>query len=102
MTRTRHVPQRSCVACRQVRPKAELLRVVRTPLGEVRVDRSGKLAGRGAYLCPSAACAAQAVKQKRLGRALGAAVGPEVTEEITGLLAGGETAEGPESKPSDR
>jgi hypothetical protein len=75
---------------------------VRTPLGEVRVDRSGKLAGRGAYLCLSEACATQAVKQKRLGRALGVAVGPEVTEEITGLLAGGETAEGPESKPSDR
>jgi predicted RNA-binding protein YlxR (DUF448 family) len=101
MTRTRHVPQRSCVACRQVRPKTELLRVVRTPLGAVRVDGSGKLAGRGAYLCPTEACAAQAVKQKRLGRALGVAVGPEVTEEITSWLAAGRPAEGPGSKPSD-
>ena len=95
MTRTQHVPQRSCVACRQVRPKAEL------PLGAVRVDGSGRLAGRGAYLCPTEACAAQAVKQKRLGRALGVAVGPEVIEEITSWLAGGRPAEGPGSKPSN-
>jgi predicted RNA-binding protein YlxR (DUF448 family) len=101
MTRTRHVPQRSCVACRQVRPKTELLRVVRTPLGAVRVDGSGKLAGRGAYLCPTEACAARAVKQTRLARALGVAVGPEVTEEITSWLAGRRPAEVPGSKPSN-
>jgi len=70
MPRVRHVPQRQCVTCRQQRPKRELLRVVRTPAGEVRVDATGKVAGRGAYVCPSAACAEAAVREGRLQRAL--------------------------------
>ncbi|MDH4178965.1 MAG: YlxR family protein [Armatimonadota bacterium] len=102
MTRPRHVPQRSCVACRQVRPKAELLRIVRTPAGEVCVDESGKLAGRGAYLCPNEHCVEQAAKQKRLGRALGVAVGPEVTEAIRNRLASDKPAGAFEGGASDR
>jgi len=86
MTRPRHVPQRSCVVCRQARPKGELLRVVRTPVGEVRVDPTGKLAGRGAYLCRGERCLEQAIKQNKLGRALGVAVGAEVIEELRDCL----------------
>ncbi|HUU55483.1 MAG TPA: YlxR family protein [Armatimonadota bacterium] len=82
MTRRERVPQRSCVACRQVRPKRELLRVVRTPEGEVRVDAAGKASGRGAYVCRDERCAQQAVKQKKLARALGVPVGEELLEAI--------------------
>jgi len=68
--RKRHVPQRTCVACRQVRPKRELVRVVRTLDGRVCVDPSGRLPGRGAYLCGTAACWERALKRKSLEHAL--------------------------------
>jgi len=70
------------VACRQVRPKGDLLRVVRTPEGEVGVDPTGKAAGRGAYVCRDERCAQQAVKQRKLARALGVPVGDELLETI--------------------
>lgn len=82
MRSMRHLPQRSCTACRQVRAKGELLRVVRTPAGQVQVDVTGKLAGRGAYLCPQAACVNLALRQRKLERALGIAIGPELTEAL--------------------
>jgi len=78
MKRAPHVPQRTCIACRQVGGKSGLLRVVRTPEGEVRLDDTGKLPGRGAYVCSRAVCVEQAVKQKKLGRALGVPVTDEV------------------------
>ncbi len=86
MRRLKRVPQRTCVACRQVRPKGELVRVVRSPQGDVLVDPSGKAAGRGAYVCRSERCAEQAVKQKKLARALGAPVGPELLDRIAEAL----------------
>ena len=82
MRRRERAPQRSCVACRQVRAKRELLRVVRTPEGAVAVDPTGKAAGRGAYVCRDERCAEQAVRQKRLARALGVPVGEELLESI--------------------
>ncbi len=100
MRRPRHVPQRSCVACRQVRPKTDLVRIVRTPLGEVKVDVTGKLAGRGAYLCGAAACVEQALKQRKLVRALGVAVGEDVVREIRASASGG--ARSAEGQTSDR
>ena len=54
--RRKHVPQRTCVVCRQVKPKRELIRVVRTPEGRVVVDETGKASGRGAYLCRKRVC----------------------------------------------
>ncbi len=102
MTRRRHIPQRSCVACRQVRPKGELLRVVRTPMGEVQVDESGKVAGRGAYLCRNERCVEQAIGQKRLGRALGVSVGPEVREEISTWAARGRSSGAAEGRTVGR
>jgi len=88
MTKPRHVPQRSCVACRQVRTKSELARIVRTPQGEVRLDDTGKLAGRGAYVCRDQRCLEQAVKQNKLGRALGAPIAAEVVTQVRQNLAG--------------
>lgn len=66
-----HVPQRTCIACRQTKPKWELVRLVRTPMGKIEIDQMGKKAGRGAYLCPASGCWEQALgKRKRLVRAL--------------------------------
>ena len=52
----KHVPQRTCIACRQVKPKRQLIRVVRTLDGTVGVDETGKASGRGAYLCRCRTC----------------------------------------------
>ena len=67
---SRHIPQRTCVACRKVKPKRELIRIVRTPDGNVEVDISGKKAGRGAYLCRAPECWEVGVKGGRLEHAL--------------------------------
>ncbi|HEY8476011.1 MAG TPA: YlxR family protein [Chloroflexota bacterium] len=60
---TKHVPLRTCVACRRVRPKREMVRLVRTPAGTVEVDLTGKRSGRGAYLCREEACWTVALKR---------------------------------------
>jgi predicted RNA-binding protein YlxR (DUF448 family) len=70
LPRPRHVPQRTCVACRQGKAKRELVRVVRTPSGAVRVDPTGKQSGRGAYLCQSPDCWTSALNRGVLPRAL--------------------------------
>lgn len=65
----RRSPQRSCVGCRAVRGKKELVRIVHTPDGLFLLDPSGKSAGRGAYLCPDPTCLSAAVKRKSFDRA---------------------------------
>lgn len=62
----RHVPERTCVACKQQRPKRELIRVVRTPDGHVMMDPTGKKSGRGAYLCARRSCWEIGVRKGRL------------------------------------
>ena len=74
----RKVPERMCIGCQQMKPKRELIRVVRTPAGEILVDSGGKLAGRGAYLCPQDSCIQLAYKAKRLQKALESPI-PEAT-----------------------
>lgn len=68
--RRKHVPQRSCVACRTVRSKRDLVRIVHTPEGTVTVDETSKRSGRGAYLCRQRACWDTALAQRQLERAL--------------------------------
>lgn len=62
----RHVPQRTCIACRKERPKRELIRVVRTPEGRVVLDPTGKRSGRGAYLCARRSCWEPALRKGKL------------------------------------
>lgn len=68
--RRKHVPQRTCVACRVVRSKRELVRIVRTPEGAVVVDETGKRSGRGAYLCRQRSCWETAMARRQLEQAL--------------------------------
>lgn len=65
----RKIPMRQCVGCREMRPKRELIRVVRSPDGELSLDFRGKKPGRGAYLCPNPDCLKRARKSNALGRA---------------------------------
>ncbi|HHW89735.1 MAG TPA: YlxR family protein [Clostridiales bacterium] len=62
------VPIRTCVACRQPQPKKQLLRVVKTPQGEIKLDSTGRANGRGAYICNRAQCVQDAVKKKLFNR----------------------------------
>lgn len=70
MGRRKHQPQRTCVICREVKPKRSLTRLVRTPDAGVQIDPSGKMAGRGAYLCEDPACWSRAAKSDLLNKAL--------------------------------
>lgn len=64
--RPKHVPLRTCISCRETKSKRELLRVVRTPDAHVLIDASGKLSGRGAYICARLSCWESALKKRRL------------------------------------
>lgn len=75
--RPRRVPQRTCAACRQLRPKRELLRIVRTPEGHVELDPTGKKSGRGTYLCARRSCWDLGLKKGRLEQALSVPLSPE-------------------------
>jgi predicted RNA-binding protein YlxR (DUF448 family) len=68
--RKKHVPQRTCVVCRTVHSKRELVRLVRTPEGQLVVDKTGKQNGRGAYLCHERSCWEAARQGRQLGKAL--------------------------------
>jgi len=74
--------ERMCHVCKTMRERAELLRVVRTPEGEIKVDPSGKAAGRGCYICRSAACIKKGVKTRYLNRAFKTACPEDVYQEV--------------------
>lgn len=81
MSTSKHVPQRSCIACRRVAAKQELIRIVATPQG-VLVDGTGRLNGRGAYICRTADCWEAALKKNRLGHALKAGLSEQDRERV--------------------
>ena len=70
MPKVKKIPQRQCVGCRTMRDKKELIRVVKTPEGEIVLDTTGKKSGRGAYVCPDIQCLKKARKARALERAL--------------------------------
>lgn len=74
----RKIPQRQCVGCRTMYDKRDLLRVVKTPEGEIALDATGKKSGRGAYVCRSTECLKKAQKSKALERALEVTIPEEV------------------------
>ena len=81
---------RQCLGCREMKPKPELLRVVRSPEGEVSLDTRGKKPGRGAYVCPNADCLRRAVKSRALSRALETQIPDEVMERLAAALEAGQ------------
>lgn len=76
------IPMRMCVGCREMKPKRELLRIVRGTDGQVAWDPVGKAPGRGAYVCRDKACFTRAVKQKQLERALEQPIEEAVFEKL--------------------
>ena len=78
MQKPRKIPQRQCLGCREMKNKRDLIRVVRSPEGEISLDFKGKKPGRGAYVCPDSACLAKAKKSRALERAFSAQIPSEV------------------------
>ena len=78
----RKVPLRKCTGCQEMKNIKELIRIVRNDAGEFALDRTGKLPGRGAYICPNAECLAKAQKSKGLERSFKVAVPKEVYEQL--------------------
>ena len=85
--RRKHVPQRTCVACRQIASKRDLIRVVRSPEGVIQIDETGKKPGRGAYLCRRKSCWARVTKGKQLENALKVALSPADREMLAEFAA---------------
>ncbi len=78
MTTNKKIPERRCVGCGEKFPKSSLIRVVRSPEGDISIDRTGKKSGRGAYLCHSAQCFKLARRANRLTRNLECDIPDEV------------------------
>ena len=85
--KTRKTPIRMCVGCREMKEKREMIRVVRSPEGDVSLDPVGKKPGRGAYVCRDAACLKRAIKQKQLERQLDIALTEEVSRALNEAMA---------------
>lgn len=76
------IPMRQCVGCREMKPKKELVRVVKSPEGEISMDLRGKAPGRGAYVCRNPECLRKAIRSKALERGFSAAIPQEVYDRL--------------------
>lgn len=86
MAQTKKIPQRQCVGCREMKAKRDLLRIVRSPEGEISLDYKGKAPGRGAYICQDAACLKRAAKSRALDRALNVSIPEAVYDQLAQQL----------------
>lgn len=80
--KVKKIPQRTCIGCKSVKPKKELIRMVRTPEGEVLVDPTGKKSGRGVYTCPNLDCLEGSFKGSMLDKALEIELTAEMKEKL--------------------
>ncbi len=76
------IPMRQCTGCREMKPKKELIRIVRSPEGEITLDFKGKAQGRGAYVCPHMDCLKKAIKSKALDRSLDVSIPEEIYAQL--------------------
>lgn len=83
------IPLRQCLGCREMKPKRELIRVVRSPQGEISLDFHGKKPGRGAYLCPDPACLQRIRKSRALERAFDLPIPDAVYDALAQEMEGG-------------
>ena len=84
------IPMRQCLGCREMKPKRELIRVVRSPEGAISLDFKGKASGRGAYVCPEMACLKKAMKSKAIERAFSTAIPEEIYAQLLEQMEAGD------------
>lgn len=80
------IPLRTCIGCKEKKPKKELVRIVKNKDGEIFIDRTGKADGRGAYICDSAECLEKIIKSKRLEKVLEITIPEEVYNKLRGVI----------------
>ena len=84
------IPMRQCTGCREMKPKRELIRVVRSPENEISLDFKGKAQGRGAYVCHSQECLKKAIKSKALERSLEISIPEEIYAQLNEQMEAGD------------
>lgn len=89
MIKVKKIPQRKCLGCNEMKDKKALVRIVRSPEGDISLDLTGKKNGRGAYVCPREECIIKAVREKRVEHALEKPVSEEVYQRLLEDFAGG-------------
>ena len=85
--KTRKIPMRKCMGCQEMKSKKELIRIVRTPEGEIVIDKIGKKSGRGAYICPQMECLEKAIRHKAIEHALETEISETVYQTLREELA---------------
>ena len=82
------IPQRTCMGCNVKKDKKELIRIVKNKSGEINIDKTGRMQGRGAYICNDVKCLDSVIKSKRLERALEATIDEDVYQKLRGVIIG--------------
>ena len=80
------LPERTCMGCNGKKPKKELIRIVKNKEGEINIDRTGKMQGRGAYICDNIDCLEKLIKTKRLDRIFETKISNEIYEKLRGVI----------------
>ncbi len=82
----KHIPQRTCIGCNTVKNKNELIRIVKNKENEINIDKTGKMNGRGAYICDDIKCLEKAIKTKKLERIFETAIDEKIYENLRGAI----------------
>ncbi|TDT61568.1 RNase P modulator RnpM [Fonticella tunisiensis] len=88
--KVKKIPQRMCIGCQTMKAKKELIRVVKSPEGEIKIDLTGKASGRGAYICRDIECLEKAIKAKRFERAFETKISEDIYEKLREELSNGQ------------
>lgn len=80
------IPQRTCMGCNEKKDKKDLIRVVKSSDGEINIDKTGKMQGRGAYICDKEECLEKAIKTKRIERVFETKIDDEIYEKLRGVI----------------
>ncbi|WP_286906347.1 RNase P modulator RnpM [Clostridium sp. UBA1652] len=84
--KVKRIPMRMCNGCMEMKPKKELIRIVKSPTGEISVDLTGKKSGRGAYICKNVECLEKSYKAKRLNKNLESEINAEIYEKLKEVI----------------
>ena len=84
----KNIPNRTCIGCNQIKPKKELIRIVKNKEGNIFVDKTGKANGRGSYLCDNIECLEKAIKTKKLERTFETKIDTKIYEDLRGEMIG--------------
>lgn len=82
----KQLPERTCMGCNVKKPKKEFIRIVKNKENEINIDRTGKMPGRGAYICDNIECLEKLIKSKRLEKVFGIKISAEIYEKLRGVI----------------